>query len=419
MKSILVVPAGFLLPFLIPLFMLSACGNSGTSTEGPDTDTTLGEHSGNTPGNASVSDRTPAGGHVSNPTFEWPAEEAAASYRLIVLDHLGDRFSEQVTAEQANCQTTCRYQPTIQMHDSILKWRTQSFDSDGQWLRTSDDVAFNTLRSLSAQPYTDLDTIGAPPNPGQGWPTIQSGNLIVLNNNWNAGAMNNDSWSQTVSVDKYSSDNTTVTFDYDWLDRNSGDEYQVKSYPQIVYGSKLGAHVSGSFEQTGLPATITALDNFNIDYRFTETGTAERNLAFESFFHTDCDIRGPNFDIDNRAYEMMVWIANPSIRTPGSIKAESGVMIDNQLWDLWIKPAQDKHYIAYTAINELTQATLNWNRFVDYTVQWTAANHERYNMEKLDPEYCMSAIEFGVETFWGAAILEIEEFTVRRSTRNE
>ena len=182
----------------------------------------------------------------------------------------------------------------------------------------------------------------------------------------------------------------------------------------MVYGDKLGAHVSGTSDELGVPVTVSDMDEFRVDYRYTETGNAERNLAFESFFHTSCDITGPNFDIDNREYEMMVWIANPDIRTPGTIKAESGVTIDNQLWDVWIKPAENDEYIAFTAINETTSGTLNWKRFVDWTVNWSQANQSVYGVKPLNTDWCMAAIEFGVETFWGAGRLQLDELSITR-----
>jgi len=364
--------------------------------------------------------RLPAGGHVSNPEFQWPAVAGASSYRLIIEDDRGDRISQQLTAQQAGCLDTtvmCSFTPSVQIHDSILKWRTQSFDASGTYIETSTDTSYNTLRSLTAQPYTSLDNIGAPPNPGHGFPTIEFDQFVVLNNDWNAQAVYSDNWQQTVAVDRLINGDARIVFEYDWLSQSEGDEFAVKSYPQVVYGNKLGAHVSGTPEELGVPVTVANMGEFRIDYRYTETGDAERNLAFESFFHTDCDIKGPNFDVDNRAYEMMVWIANPTIRTPGSIKAETNVEIDNQLWDVWIKPAQDRHYIALTAVSELTQATLNWKHFVDWTVQWTEANHVRYNMDKLDTDFCMAAIEFGPETFWGASKLTLEELRITHQPR--
>ena len=411
---------------------LSACGGSGgtDSTSGtpstpgtPDTGADTAPDNQTTPPVTQTTDSAftiaslPSGGHVSNPQFQWPAVTGASSYRLIIEDHIGDRISEQLSAQQANCTeagTACQFTPDIQIHDSILKWRTESFDADGEWIQTSDDVSYNTLRSLTAQPYTELDNIGAPPNPGHGFPTIEVDQLIVLNNDWNALAVNSTAWQQTVAADRLQNGDVLITFEYDWLSREDGNEFAVKAYPQVVYGNKLGAHVSGTKEELGVPEIITELDEFRIDYRYTETGDAERNVAFESFFHTDCDIGGPNFSVDDREYEMMVWVANPNIRTPGSTRAESGVMIDNQLWDVWIKPLQDKDYIAFTAVNEITQGTLNWNRFIDWTVSWSAANQSVYDITSLDPGWCMSAIEFGVETWWGAARLQIDELRITR-----
>ena len=112
---------------------------------------------------------------------------------------------------------------------------------------------------------------------------------------------------------------------------------------------------------------------------------------------------------------MMVWIASPAIRTPGNILAASGVLIDGQLWDIWIKPSQVSDYIAYTAQNELTAATLNWNAFVEHTRQWTAANADVLGVTVLDADWCIAAIEFGTETWWGSGTLALEEFTVTRS----
>ena len=373
--------------------------------------------SGNTDNQTAELLRLPAGGHVSNPEFQWPATENAGSYRLVIEDHRGDQITEHFTALQAGCleaTDTCGFTPSVQIHDSILVWRTEAFDVTGEWLETSEDVSFNTLRSLSAQPYTSFDTIGAPPNPGHGFPTIEYDQFIALNNDWNAPAANSDDWQQTVSVNRLQNGGAQVVFEYDWLTQNVVDEFQVKSYPQVLYGNKLGAHVSGEPDEIGLPATVSELDEFKIEYSYQETGQAERNVAFESFFHTSCEITGPNFEVDNREYEMMVWIANPQIRTPGSIRAESSVMIDNQLWDVWIKPQQDDKYIAFTAVNEVTSGTLNWNRFVEWTSSWSAANEPVYGIKALDQSWCMAAIEFGVETWWGAARLQLDKLEITR-----
>ena len=106
--------------------------------------------------------RLPSGGHLSNPEFQWPAVENASSYRLVIEDNRGDQISEQLTSQQAGCIDTsdaCRFTPSVQIHDSILVWRTESFDASGAFIKTSEDVSFNTLRSLTAQPFTRSTTL--------------------------------------------------------------------------------------------------------------------------------------------------------------------------------------------------------------------------------------------------------------------
>ena len=66
--------------------------------------------------------RLPAGGHVSNPEFQWPATENADSYRLVIEDHRGDQITEHFTALQAGCldaTDTCGFTPSVQIHDSL------------------------------------------------------------------------------------------------------------------------------------------------------------------------------------------------------------------------------------------------------------------------------------------------------------
>ena len=75
------------------------------NTQGGDTDNQLTEVL-----------RLPAGGHLSNPEFQWPATENADSYRLVIEDHRGDQIAEQFTALQAGCLDTtdaCKFTPCL------------------------------------------------------------------------------------------------------------------------------------------------------------------------------------------------------------------------------------------------------------------------------------------------------------------
>jgi len=257
----------------------------------------------------------------------------------------------------------------------------------------------------------------------EGWAAVAYDKFIVLNNAWNADAMADDSWTQVINVTENADGTVTPEWTYDWLGqfdtaREFG-EFEVKAYPEVLYGPKLGTHVSGTKEETGLPAQVASLPEFVVNYDFSETldEDAERNVALESFFHPSDDIRGPcDFDengnsTDNRVYEMMIWVNNPTIRTPGDL-ALTGVMIDNQLWNVYIKPNSDKHYIAFTAQTPTTSGTLNWKRFVDWTADWSAANSEALQIDILEPDYYMGAIEIGTEMWWGAGSFTLNKFEV-------
>jgi len=169
--------------------------------------------------------------------------------------------------------------------------------------------------------------------------------------------MHDSNWLQKIFVNEDNFGNVRPTWTYDWLGQFDGQEIEVKSYPEVLYGPKLGTHISGSKEETGLPEFVRDLPEFTVEYAYTETGTAERNVALESFFHDSCDIAGPCDPVDNRAYEMMIWVENPTIRTPGK-RALTGVMIDDRLWDVYIKPDSNKHYIAFTAHNSHPTGTM-------------------------------------------------------------
>ena len=109
----------------------------------------------------------------------------------------------------------------------------------------------------------------------------------------------------------------------------------------------------------------------------------------------------------------MIWVNNPTIRTPGDL-ALTGVMVDDKLWNVYIKPRSNKQYIAFTAQTPTTSGTINWKRFVDWTEQWTAENADALEIDKLDPDFCMGAIEIGTEMWWGQGTFTLNKFEVTR-----
>ena len=344
---------------------------------------------------------------TAQPTFSWPAVANAEQYKIVVKDAGGSGYERTLDPMAANCQTgegTCSATTSLAYHDNDLTWHVES-TVDGASGPVSDSYNITTPLSENLQPIKSSD------GGCEAWASVAYGKYVVLNNSWNSRSINDPNWSQLINVTENANGTISPAWAYDWRGQFDGDEIEVKAYPEVLYGPKLGTHVSGTKEETGLPEQVSQLPEFVVSYDYSETGNAERNVALESFFHDSDDIRGPCDDHDNRVYEMMIWVNNPSIRTPGKL-ALTGVMVDNQLWNVYIKPDSNKHYIAFTAQNPTTSGTLNWKRFVDWTRDWTAANAEERQIDVLDPSFYMGAIEIGTEMWWGEGTFTLNKFEV-------
>ena len=346
----------------------------------------------------------------ATPQFQWDAVDGADAYQLILTEAEGNRITYNVSTDSC-AGTDCSITPTAAFHNNSLTWYVDAL-SDGNVLQRAAEGSFATPRSFELTPVTSNEASC------DVWPSVTYDDVIVLNNIWNAGAVNSSEWAQKVAAAGSDTSSPVASWTYDWLTETDGNRSAVKAYPEIIYGNKLGTHISGNKEQTGLPETVTSLPEFTVSFNYTETfeNDVERNVALESFFHDSCNITGPCDIDDNRAYEMMVWVANPESNKPGDL-AVSGVTIDNRVWDVYIKPRSDKQYIAFTAQTPFTEGTLQWNRFVEWTMQWTAENAESLGINVLTPSLCMAAIEMGTELWWGKGSFTLNEFEVTRTPR--
>ncbi len=234
------------------------------------------------------------------------------------------------------------------------------------------------------------------------WLEIGYGNYRLQNNTWNDGAVYSDNWSQCIEL-QGSPGNYVAKWDYNWLQRSQGDEYAVKSYPQVYYGRKTRYNLSGSVAETGLPVSINSMPQFYVDYDYSETGIVERNVALESFFHTSCEA-----EEHNKQFEMMVWVGVPNIRTPGV--QVSSVTLSGQDWDVYTNPTLGWAYVAFVAQNPHNAGTLDWNAFVN----WSRYQGPAFGVPAMGQNTCMGAIEIGSETFWGTGTFTLNNFQVRR-----
>ena len=347
--------------------------------------------------------------NTGTPVYRWPAVADADNYRLVIRDSGNNGFTHEIDPVAAQCQDgtgTCSAQPDTGYFDNFLNWTVHA-EVDGRMQLAGGPVSFKTPVS------PDLQPIASNTESCEAYPAMAYDKYVVVNNIWNARAMFRAGWSQTINIDQQHGGSAIPSWNYDWLQESDGGIFDVKAYPEVVYGNKLGVHVSGSKAETGLPEKVAELDEFRVEYSFTHEFDAEVNVALESFFHSSCDIAGPCDDIDNRAFEMMIWVQNPTVRTPGQL-ALTGVMIDNKLWDVYIKPRSDKKYIAFTAQTDQSSGTLNWNRFVDWTVEWTKNNAEDLGIYQLSPDFCMGAIEIGTEVFNGNGSFTLDRYNITR-----
>ncbi len=234
------------------------------------------------------------------------------------------------------------------------------------------------------------------------WFEIPYGDFRLQNNVWNASGVFSDNWSQCITLSGNRSQ-PVASWDYNWLGRSEGNEFSVKSYPQVYYGRKTSFNQSGSVAETGLPAPLNSLPQFTIDFAFSETGNAERNVAFESFFHYSREAED-----DNKQFELMVWVGKPEIRTPGPIVTTA--RIDGRDWDVHVNPALSWGYVAFVAQTPFSSGRLNWNAFID----WTRENGTAFGVPAIVNNTWMGAIELGTETFWGTGTFSLDRLNINR-----
>lgn len=234
------------------------------------------------------------------------------------------------------------------------------------------------------------------------WLEIGYGNYRLQNNTWNDGGVYSDNWSQCIELTG-GPGNYVAKWDYNWLQRHEGNEYDVKSYPQVYFGRKTRYNVSGTVAETGLPVSVNNMPQFTVEYDYSETGVVERNVALESFFHTSCEA-----EEHNKQFEMMVWVGVPEIRTPGVLL--TSVTLSGQEWDVYTNPQLSWAYVAFVARQPGNRGKLDWNAFVNWSRDEGPAN----GVPAMVPNACMGAIEIGSETFWGSGTFTLNRFQVTR-----
>ena len=262
-------------------------------------------------------------------------------------------------------------------------------------------------------------------------PGLRFGDFLLSNNAWNGDKSTFD-WLQCISLTE-TNGRVNPSWTYDW--GNEDDllpgfrEWEVKSYPEIIYGFKSNEERSATCEETGLPVTFSEVPQIDIAYEYRSTQTnnrvgdfgpeynnpipvtgGDRNIALESFLHSSCDIRRGSDS--NREFELMVWLEHGPERLPSGSPPVS-VYTDSfgRTYDVYVKGASDPGYIAYVAQNKQTRGTLNWNEFFADAQR----NADTYGVRRLNNNWCLANILFGTEIWWGEGSFSIDQYDITRT----
>ena len=256
-------------------------------------------------------------------------------------------------------------------------------------------------------------------------PGLAFGDFLLINNAWNATASNFD-WQQCIALT--ASNGTIVpSWNYDWGNEDDLQdglfEWEVKSYPELIYGYKSNEEISAPCSATGLPATVAGLPEISIAYSYRAPVTdkrvgdkgdeannpipvtgGDRNVAIESFFHSSCDIR--RGDNSNMELELMVWLEMGNERLPsGQPPVARYTGEDGQVYNVYTK---SDNYVAYVAQNPTTAGTLNWTEFVNDA----RANATTYGVKYLENNWCMANVIFGSEIWWGEGSVVLDQYEI-------
>ena len=257
-------------------------------------------------------------------------------------------------------------------------------------------------------------------------PGLAYGDFLLNNNAWN-GQQSSWNWEQCISLTTAANGSILPSWNYDWGNEDDLQpglfEWEVKSFPEVIYGFKANDTISAPCAETGLPVPLADLPDIDIGYSYRAplsdnrvgdrgdealnpapvTG-GDRNIAIESFFHSSCDIRrGAN---TNMELELMVWLETGNERLPsGDAPIAQFTSTSGQTYDVYTKASG---YVAYVAQNTVASGTLNWTEFVNDA----RSKADTYGLKQFQDSWCMANIIFGSEIWWGEGSVNLDYFQI-------
>ena len=309
----------------------------------------------------------------------------------------------------------------------------------------------NVIRvsSLSAPSTEEICTTLANPND---FSDTRVDDFILHNNAWRTfRAAPGFAWEQCIFTN---TNGAVVGWNYDWGpgvtgingNPNPSGDFFVRSYPELIYGTKDEFRTSAPPSETGLPVKISEMPTFRIDYSFDApqfgdprtvdasnnsrfpngtTISGERNVAVETFFYNADAAGNCTPDIvrrgggSNHTYEVMVWIDAGAERLPaGPNDFVADLNIRGADYKVYTKDS-DERYIAFVAQNPQSTGTIYMNDYIDWARDNAHVVRERFgansNSVQIQDDWCMANVLVGTEIFWGAGSMNIFDWTITQS----
>ena len=231
------------------------------------------------------------------------------------------------------------------------------------------------------------------------WNTIQVPNTneyyTLSNNDW--GRQYLDSNSDGVQcVFSFNENNITKGGWYwGWPDNN---DYQVKGYPEAIYGAKFSRILN---PDSGFPILVKDIGVVNVDLNYRDFNITNRyNIALEFWLHTDI-----NTSMDNIEYEIMFRFDPDGFHPTQTLlgtQTLGGIEFDIYK-DRDYDGTQTRTFINYVAKSKVSDININFKEALDYLS----------DVEFSDiPQTYMSGIEMGVEVISGSGALVLDNLDV-------
>lgn len=214
------------------------------------------------------------------------------------------------------------------------------------------------------------------------WAQTSIDSYLIENNVW--GKENIVNYTQCI----YETNNSEFGWHWDWPD--SG--YNVKAYPEVIFGRKPWWNES---TYPALPLKLSAIESFIVNFDLNMSAQGSYNLAFEFWVTADSLSDGNNITT-----EVMIWTDRNIITPAGNIVAT--VSIDGFTYNLYRAIFSNWTYFTFLSQTVQYQGSLNVHKFIDYMV----------DQDLLDPAEYFASFELGNEVIHGSGVTNVKNYKI-------